>query len=301
MPPVATILIPTFDHGPTIRRSIESALAQTVGDIEVFVVGDGVPDVTREILAEFAARDGRVRFFDNAKGPRHGELYRHAALAEARGRIVCYLSDDDLYTADHVQIALELLTDSDFANTLPSWVDAAGAPHLWAIDLSLEAHRRRILEHHNRIPFSCGFHTMELYRRLPFGWRTTPVGTPTDHHMWKQILGVPGVRARSGFRPTVIHPPSVDRPGVSIEERVAELDRWAARMLAPDFRDRFLADVVAESAATIVRFEVEQERDHAELGELRRSCIARALSRFPRLDRIVRRVIHRPRIEGRST
>ncbi|HYA08203.1 MAG TPA: glycosyltransferase, partial [Gaiellaceae bacterium] len=80
----ATVLIPTHDHGPTLLRSVGSVLAQTVPELEVLVIGDGVPDVTRELMAKVTAGDERVRFFDHPKGPRHGELYRHAALQEAR-------------------------------------------------------------------------------------------------------------------------------------------------------------------------------------------------------------------------
>ena len=82
----ATILIPTFDHGPTLNRSVASALDQTVKEIEVFVVGDGVSDPTRDIVAELRSRDHRIRFFDHPKGPRNGEIHRHAALQDARGR-----------------------------------------------------------------------------------------------------------------------------------------------------------------------------------------------------------------------
>ncbi len=63
----ATVVIPTYDHGPTLRYAVQSALAQTVADLEVLVVGDGVPDVTRELMAELTAADPRVRWFDNAK------------------------------------------------------------------------------------------------------------------------------------------------------------------------------------------------------------------------------------------
>ena len=70
--PKATVLVPTHDHGPTLLYSVRSALAQTVPDIEVFIVGDGVPDVTREVVARLMDEDKRIRFFDNPKGPRHG-------------------------------------------------------------------------------------------------------------------------------------------------------------------------------------------------------------------------------------
>ena len=58
----ATVIVPTHDHGPTLRFALASALAQTVEDIEVLVVGDGVPNVTHEIVGELSRRDERVRF-----------------------------------------------------------------------------------------------------------------------------------------------------------------------------------------------------------------------------------------------
>jgi glycosyltransferase involved in cell wall biosynthesis len=114
----ATVLLPTFDHGPMIRFPLESALAQTARNIEIFVVGDGVPDVTREVVGELTERDPRIRFFDNPKGPRHGEVHRHAALAEAGGRVVLYLSDDDLWFPDHVATMLRVLDGADVATAV---------------------------------------------------------------------------------------------------------------------------------------------------------------------------------------
>jgi glycosyltransferase involved in cell wall biosynthesis len=46
----ATVLVPTHDHGLTLLRSVRSALRQTVEELEVFVVGDGVPDETRDVI-----------------------------------------------------------------------------------------------------------------------------------------------------------------------------------------------------------------------------------------------------------
>ena len=223
----ATVLVPTHDHGPTLLRSVRSALGQTVEDLEVFVVGDGVPDVTREVMDELTGSDARVKFFDNPKGPRHGELHRHAALQEARGEIVCYLSDDDLWLPGHVEEMRRLLGEADFANALPLWIEGDGRLHHLRIDLARPYFRELLLGGQSRIPLSCGAHTLALYRRLPAGWRTTPQDTFTDLYMWQQILHVPALRAVSGTVPTVLKFSSLARSGWSQEQRLAELDDWA--------------------------------------------------------------------------
>lgn len=240
----ATVLVPTHDHGPTLFRSVASALAQTVSDLEVLVVGDGAPDVTRELMGELTSSDPRVRFFDNPKGPRHGEQHRHAALSEAQGEIVCYLSDDDLWLPEHVEQLQALLSESDFAHTLPLRVDPDGRIHHWRVDLELPFYRELLLGGENRVPLCCAGHTLELYRRLPAGWRAGPEEIPSDLHMWQQILSVPGCRAASGTRPTVLHFPSHGRSDWSSEERLDELDAWTARVNDPAWRDGLAQQVL---------------------------------------------------------
>src|SRR5262245_54799950 len=117
MAPLATVLIPTHDHGPTLRYALTSALFQTVGEVEVFVIGDGISPEGRAVAEEFAVADERVRFFDFQKGERHGEASRHEALAEANGEFVFYLSDDDLWFSDHVAELSALLHEADFGHT----------------------------------------------------------------------------------------------------------------------------------------------------------------------------------------
>jgi GalNAc5-diNAcBac-PP-undecaprenol beta-1,3-glucosyltransferase len=230
----ATVIVPTHDHGPTLRPAVESALAQTVKDIEIFVIGDGVPDITREIVGELARADERVRFFDHPKGPRHGEIYRHEALENARGRIVCYLSDDDLWFSDHVETVSRLLADADFAGALAAHFTEDGELLSWPADLALQEFRERMLSGRtNYVPLSCAAHTLTAYRRLPEGWSTTPGGVHTDLYMWCKFLRESDVRLRSTTRPTVLHFPSTHRTTWTAEERIAELERWATRLADP--------------------------------------------------------------------
>lgn len=247
----ATVVIPTFDHGPLLEYSLASALAQSITDMEVFIVGDGVPDVTREIAARARSEDRRVRFFDNPKGARRGEEHRHRALAEASGQVVCYLADDDLWLPHHVETMLGLLADHDFANTLPLSVypgdELRPGP---AVDLALPFDREFIVERGNRIPNAFAGHTLDLYRRLPHGWRPAPGHLHSDHYMWQQILAQPWCRAASSQRPTAINFGSRPRRSMSLEQRGAEMRRWLDMIGDAAWRGRFELDVLECVART---------------------------------------------------
>jgi GalNAc5-diNAcBac-PP-undecaprenol beta-1,3-glucosyltransferase len=230
----ATVLIPTHDHGPTLLRSVPSALAQTVTELEVFVVGDGAPDETRKLMAELAAADKRVRFFDNPKGERHGEAHRHAVLQEARGEIVCYLSDDDLWLPGHIAHMRELLSEADVASALSFLVDPDGQLHVSRTDLGRAYYRELVLGGENRTDLSVLGHTLDFYRRLPSGWTPGPAESASDLHFTQQLLSQPGCVARSGSRPTVWHFPSPMRSDWSPAQRLVELDDWAERLASAE-------------------------------------------------------------------
>jgi glycosyltransferase involved in cell wall biosynthesis len=249
---VATVVVPTFNHGPTLLCSVGSALDQTVQDIEVFIIGDGVPNTTREIVADLIKKDERVRFFDNPKGPRHGEIYRNQALADARGQIVCYLSDDDLWLPDHIETMRDILDKADYANALMLHLDAAGRLGVAPLDLSYPGEREMVVMGRKGTSLSSMTHTLEMYRRLPYGWRTTPDGIYTDYYMQQQFLGERACRAASSMRPTMLKFKSPDRAEWTLDQRVIELQKWRRKFSDPAEREKFVYEVLD----TLVREEV---------------------------------------------
>jgi GalNAc5-diNAcBac-PP-undecaprenol beta-1,3-glucosyltransferase len=259
----ATVIVPTHDHGPTLHSSLGSALAQTVEDIEVFVVGDGAPDVTREIVGELSRADERVRFFDHPKGPRHGELYRHEALAQARGEIVCYLSDDDLWFPEHIETMKTLLDRHDFASSLPVHVTVEGVVASLVVDLGDPRFHERMVGGTSFIPLSCGAHTLDAYRRLPEGWSTTPPGIYTDLFMWQKFLRQPGCRAQSGTLPTLLLFPSRGRKDSTSNERVEELERWASNVADRRWRQDFITDVLDSTVRDRARIAADLAEAHS--------------------------------------
>lgn len=236
--PRATVVIPTFDHGPLIRLAVSSALAQSV-PVEVFIIGDGVPDSHKPLLHEIEKADPRVRFFDHPKSTSRGERYRHAALEHAKGEIVCYLCDRDLWLPDHVAQLLSLLQKADFAHSLPLHVNPKQV-RFFSVDLSYRAFRAEVLWRGNRIPLSCAGHTLQFYRQLTEGWNDTPSGISTDWHMFRKFLSHPECRCASGALPSAITFPSPPRKNWAPELRLAELQSWHARIVDPVQRQMLL-------------------------------------------------------------
>jgi len=93
-----TTIIPTAGRPQWVARAVRSALASSPGrSCEVIVVPNGADDSWRASLAEFAG-EARVRIVPVAQA--HANVARNRGLAEARGRVVRFLDDDDyLYPA----------------------------------------------------------------------------------------------------------------------------------------------------------------------------------------------------------
>jgi GalNAc5-diNAcBac-PP-undecaprenol beta-1,3-glucosyltransferase len=229
----ATVLIPTHTHGETLRYAVSSVQGQTMQDFEILIVGDGVPEVTRDLVSDLAGADPRIRFFDFPKGARNGELHRHAVLANARGRCVCYLSDDDLWLPSHLEHLTGLLKRADLASAGCMVIDPSEEAMILAFDLNHPLDREWLETSRSGFSLSSGGHTLDAYRRLPYGWRTTPEGIHTDTFMWQQFLDQPWCKCASTARPTVLRFAAQAWDTQPREKRLDALDRWLRRVSKP--------------------------------------------------------------------
>jgi len=92
--PRVSVLLPVRDGAPYLPDAIASLEAQTFADFEVVVVDDGSSDETPELLAAWAARDGRVRLF--RQGPQGIAAALERARTEARASLLARMDADDV-------------------------------------------------------------------------------------------------------------------------------------------------------------------------------------------------------------
>jgi glycosyltransferase involved in cell wall biosynthesis len=104
---MVSVIVPTHDRAAMLLRAIDSVLAQTFGDFELIVVDDASTDDTAERLGE--RPDPRIRCLRNAVAggaPRA----RNRAIAEARGRYLAFLDDDDEWLPQKLELQLAVFT-----------------------------------------------------------------------------------------------------------------------------------------------------------------------------------------------
>jgi glycosyltransferase involved in cell wall biosynthesis len=124
--PAVTVLIGSYNSAATLRRAIDSILAQTFRDLELIVVDDGSTDDTRTVTE--AVADPRVRYL----GLEHAGISPslNAGLREAAAAIVAVQDADDWSEPERLERQLALLDsepETAVVGTRMREVDESGA------------------------------------------------------------------------------------------------------------------------------------------------------------------------------
>jgi glycosyltransferase involved in cell wall biosynthesis len=112
MRPKVSLLVPVFNRAELLVPCLDSALAQTMADLEVVVVDGASTDGTWAVCQRFAAADSRVRVFRDAvnTGPARG-WWR--CIEEAQGTYATFLWSDDVLMPTFLERTTPLLADPD--------------------------------------------------------------------------------------------------------------------------------------------------------------------------------------------
>lgn len=101
-----SVVIPCFNAGRHLAEAVQSALAQTWGELEIVIVDDGSTDAATLALLE-SAHWPRTRVF---RQPNAGPAAaRNHAIREARGDYILPLDADDTIDATYVEKAVAVL------------------------------------------------------------------------------------------------------------------------------------------------------------------------------------------------
>lgn len=117
---LVSFIIPVYDRTNLLREAIQSALDQTIRNIEVIIVTDGSPSETLAVVNEFYS-DPRVRIFNYPKSSGNAVRGRNKGIIEARGRYISFLDSDDVAVPERLELTLPLLEDKQADVVYGAW------------------------------------------------------------------------------------------------------------------------------------------------------------------------------------
>jgi glycosyltransferase involved in cell wall biosynthesis len=128
MKPLVSVAIPCFNNGASLKRAIDSALAQT-WPVEVIVVDDGSTDNSLLVASAYGDHINLLR-----SGHRGATVARNLALQDARGEWLQFLDADDYLEPPKIETQFAEAADfmgeeGGLASVIysPTWVEEESA------------------------------------------------------------------------------------------------------------------------------------------------------------------------------
>jgi hypothetical protein len=242
--PAVSVVLSTWNWSAALRCSIPSVLAQTHGDFELLVVGDGCTDDSGDVVASFD--DPRVRWHNLPDRTGSQVEPNNAGAALARAPLLAYLGHDDLWHPRHLAsvLAVQERTQADLvlAVTMLYGPPRSGIRAITGLPAAVADAPPRF----SPTPSWLVRRAMVLGAG---GWRDHRLlRLPHDRELLLRLWRL-GARITDSGEFTVLKLPSAWRRDAYRERRTDEQQELLRRMAAePDFRDRELIGALAAAA-----------------------------------------------------
>ncbi|WP_344838319.1 glycosyltransferase family 2 protein [Actinocorallia longicatena] len=276
-----SVIVPVYNCRSTIARCVDSALGQTLTDLELICVDDGSTDGSGALLD--ALTDPRVTVVHQANSGGPGAP-RNAALEVARGEYVFFLDSDDWLGPEALERMVAAARENDteivigryvgvgrqvpvrlFRETVARTTIEAPVPDLYATLAPLKLFRRDLIKDLRFIEGLLSHEDQEFTATAYFRARGVTVLADYDYYFWVEREDGTSVLQRGGA-PDHDFFPAIERvmrvveehtePGPARERmlrrnfRVEIMPRFGAGYLASDDADR---RVTEEGALALVR------------------------------------------------
>ncbi len=123
--PLISVVMPVYNGARFIRPTLDSVLAQTLTDFECIIVDDGSTDGTQDILAEYAAKDSRIKVH---MGQHAGKVTAfNTGFKQAQGEFIAIHCADDISMPERFAVEIQYLRDHPQVAAVGSWVELIDA------------------------------------------------------------------------------------------------------------------------------------------------------------------------------
>jgi len=121
MPPLFSVVIPSYNRKNFLKKSIDSVLNQSIRDFELVVVDDGSTDSSILLVAEYTGK-GLTYIRTSNLGVSHA---RNTGIQSSRGSYIAFLDSDDCWESSKLEHVLESINnfpEIDLFHTEETWV-----------------------------------------------------------------------------------------------------------------------------------------------------------------------------------
>ena len=108
--PLISVVIPTYNSGQFIRKTLQSVINQTYGNWEILITDDCSQDNTVQVVREIMQNEKRIKLFEQREnqGPARA---RNIGIKHARGKYIAFLDADDSWLSEKLQIQTRFMEE----------------------------------------------------------------------------------------------------------------------------------------------------------------------------------------------
>ena len=109
--PLISVIVPVYKVENYLAKCVNSILAQTYTNLEIFLVDDGSPDNCGKMCDDYAAKDSRIKVIHKQNGGLADA--RNVAIDIATGEWIIFIDSDDYVERDYVENLYKLTQKYD--------------------------------------------------------------------------------------------------------------------------------------------------------------------------------------------
>jgi glycosyltransferase involved in cell wall biosynthesis len=160
--------LPTYNRATTLKRAVESVLAQDYSPLELIISDNASTDGTQAICEDFCRRDNRIRYLRQATNVGAAANFK-AVLDTARGEFFMWLADDDWLDSGYVREctrALMQLPDHQLVCGLGKYFqERKDCFFETPINLSQDSPKQRVLAFYRQVGMNGTFYGL-MHRKI---------------------------------------------------------------------------------------------------------------------------------------
>ncbi|MEN5233487.1 glycosyltransferase family 2 protein [Sphingobacterium faecium] len=179
-----SIITPVYNASRFLEETARSVLSQSYSDWEWLLIDDCSRDDSWAIMQQLAAKDNRIRIYQNDTNLRAGKT-RNRAIELAEGRFVAFLDSDDLWHTDKLKIQIPFMLDNNysFSHTSYGYLNEEGQRIKSTFHVSKEVDYKHLLKY---TEISCLTAVYDVH--LIGKWYMSEHARKQDYALWLSIL-----------------------------------------------------------------------------------------------------------------